>query len=98
MRDGCRVARVEKNMNRKITVLTLCAVLLALSVSAEAQQATKISRIGYLGASSPTTYPARIEAFRQGLRELGYVEGKNIVVEYRYAREKRIASVSLRRS
>ncbi len=54
----------------------------------EAQQPTKIPRIGYLGGGSPSSYPARIEAFRQGLRELGYVEGKNIVVEYRYAEGK----------
>ena len=53
--------------------------------SAEAQQPTKIPRIGYLNATSPSTAPARIEAFRQGLRELGYVEGKNIVIECRYA-------------
>jgi len=55
---------------------------------AEAQQPTKIPRIGYLGGGSPSSNPARIEAFRQGLRELGYVEGKNIVIEWRYAEEK----------
>ena len=50
-----------------------------------AQQPTKIPRIGYLNASSASSASSRIEAFRRGLRELGYVEGKNIVVEYRYA-------------
>ena len=54
---------------------------------AEAQQPTKIPRIGFLGYS-PSAIAARIEAFRQGLRELGYVEGKNIVIEWRYAEEK----------
>ena len=54
----------------------LCALL-----SAEAQQPTKVPRIGYLTAVSPSAVSARIEAFRQGLRELGYVEGKNIVIE-----------------
>jgi putative ABC transport system substrate-binding protein len=67
-------------MNRKITVLTLCAMLFALCSSAEAQQPTKVPRIGYLGSTSVS---ARTEAFRQGLRELGYVEGKNIVIEWR---------------
>jgi len=55
---------------------------------AQAQQPTKVPRIGFLSAISPSTVAARIEAFRQGLRELGYVEGKNIVIEYRYAEGK----------
>ncbi len=55
----------------------------------EAQQPTKIPRIGLLGATSLSANRDRVEAFRQGLRELGYVEGKNIVVEYRYAEGKR---------
>src|SRR6266508_540148 len=55
---------------------------------ADAQQRTKIPRIGFLTASSPSVISARLESFRQGLRELGYVEGKNIVVEDRYAEEK----------
>src|SRR5437762_5799187 len=59
-------------------------MLCAFCFSAEAQP-TKVPRIGYLNASSPSTNPARIEAFRRGLRELGYVEGKSIVIEYRYA-------------
>jgi putative tryptophan/tyrosine transport system substrate-binding protein len=57
---------------------------------AEAQQLTKIPRVGYLSVISPSTSgPSREEAFRQGLRELGYVEGKNIVIEYRHAEGKR---------
>ena len=52
---------------------------------AEAQQATKIPRIGFLSSLSPATVSARMDAFRQGLRELGYVEGKNMVIEYRWA-------------
>ena len=63
-------------------------MLFALCVSAEAQQPTKVPRIGYLAAASPSAIAARIEAFRQGLRELGYVEGKNIVIEWRYAEGK----------
>jgi ABC-type uncharacterized transport system substrate-binding protein len=75
-------------MKKKITVLILCAMLLALSFPAWAQEPKKIPRIGFLGASSPSAISARLEAFRQGLRELGYVEGKNIVIEYRYAEGK----------
>jgi putative ABC transport system substrate-binding protein len=70
-------------MKRKITVLALCAMLFALSYSVSAQQPTKIPRIGYLFASSPSSFAG--EAVRQGLRELGYVEGKNIIIEYRFA-------------
>src|ERR1043166_2820458 len=69
-------------------LLALCALLLALSLSAQAQQPTKISRIGYLGATSLSSTSARIEAFQQGLRELGYVAGKNIVIEWRWAEGK----------
>jgi ABC-type uncharacterized transport system substrate-binding protein len=51
---------------------------------AEAQQPTKIPRIGFLATVSPSTISSRVDSFRQGLRELGYVEGKNIVIEWRY--------------
>ncbi len=59
------------------------AVLFTAPLAAEAQQAGKVPRIGYIRAEAPPA--ADIEAFRQGLREHGYVEGKNIVVEYRWA-------------
>jgi ABC-type uncharacterized transport system substrate-binding protein len=75
-------------MSKKLGSFALCAMLFALSSSADAQQPTKISRIGFLGASSASTLAARIEALRQGLRELGYVEGKSIVIEYRWAEGK----------
>ena len=61
---------------------------LRLALPAQAQQPTKIPRIGFLAATSPSAISARTEAFRQGLRELGYVEGKNIVIEYRSAEGK----------
>jgi putative ABC transport system substrate-binding protein len=63
-------------------------VLVVCGAVAEAQQPTKIPRIGYLTSSSLSASPERREAFRQGLRELGYVEGKNIVIEWRYAEGK----------
>ena len=67
----------------------LGTLLFALSVSAaEAQQPAKVPRIGILIAASTSFYSARVEALRQRLRELGYVEGKSIVIEYRYAEGK----------
>jgi ABC-type uncharacterized transport system substrate-binding protein len=72
-------------MKKKIAVFTLCAMLSALSFPAGAQQPTQVPRIGFLAALSPSAMSGRVEAFRQGLRELGYVEGKNIVIEYRSA-------------
>ena len=75
-------------MKRKITGLALCALLLALGIPVEAQQPNKVSRIGFLSGVSPSAIAARIEAFRQGLHELGYMEGKNIVIECRYAEGK----------
>ena len=62
--------------------------LVRFAVSAEAQQSAKVPRIGYFTGATPDGQSARIEAFRQGLRELGYIEGKNIVIEYRYAEGK----------
>jgi len=75
---------------RKAGVLSILfvAVLLAVAVIAEAQQPGKIPRIGHLNAPSLSALAGRTEAFRQGLRELGYLEGKNIVIEYRYAEGK----------
>ena len=64
--------------------LALCTMLFAVCSPTDAQQPTKVPRIGYLSGSFASTSPDRREAFRQGLRELGYAEGKNIVVEYRY--------------
>src|SRR5713226_5262497 len=75
-------------MKKKVFCLALGALLLALSFQAEAQQPAKIPRIGYLIATSASTEKSRIEAFRQGVRELGYVEGKSIVIEWRYAEGK----------
>jgi putative tryptophan/tyrosine transport system substrate-binding protein len=69
-------------------LIWIIGMLFALSVSAQAQQSAKIPRIGFLSASSAAALSARIEAFRQGLRELGYAEGKDIIVEWRYAEGK----------
>ena len=65
--------------------VVLCALLFALYSSVEAQQPAKFPRIGFVVDGTPSTHSTRIQAFRQGLRELGYVEGKNIIIEWRYA-------------
>jgi ABC-type uncharacterized transport system substrate-binding protein len=75
-------------MKAGLLSILLVVVLLAVAVIAEAQQPTKVARIGYLNVASSSSYASRTEAFRQGLRDLGYVEGKNIVIEYRYAEGK----------
>jgi putative tryptophan/tyrosine transport system substrate-binding protein len=68
--------------------LALFSLLLAPCCPAEAQQPNKVPRVGYLNAVSPFSVSDRIAAFRQGLRELGYVEGKDIIIESRYAEGK----------
>ncbi len=79
----------EKYMKRKITVLTLCAMLFALCYSASAQQPKKVPLIGYLSNGVPATESTRAETIRLALRQLGYIEGQNIAIEYRYAEGKR---------
>ncbi len=69
----------------RLAVALLALTLFAAPLAAGAQQPTKIPRIGFLTAVPLSAIPARTEAFRQGLRELGYVEGKNIVIEWRSA-------------
>jgi putative tryptophan/tyrosine transport system substrate-binding protein len=73
-------------MSHKIVFLALSALLLALSLSAEAQQPAKIPRIGWLTGGSLTEGS---QGFRQGLRDLGYIEGKNIIIEWRVGEGKR---------
>jgi putative tryptophan/tyrosine transport system substrate-binding protein len=80
----CR--RIE---NRKLAGIVAIVLALALvGARIEAQQPAKVSRIGYLGLSFPSANVARIEALRQGLRDLGYIEGENIVFEWRWAEGK----------
>ena len=75
-------------MKKTSVGIALCALLFALSFPVWAQQAGKVPRIGFLFPGSASTRSVFIEAFRQGLRDLGYIEGKNITVEYRYAEGK----------
>ena len=76
-------------MKKKITFLTLCAVLLAFCFPVQAQQPKKIPRIGYIsGTGNATDQGPYVEALRYGLRDLGYIDGKNIVIEFRGAEGK----------
>ena len=79
------IFRLQEPRARRVFCLTLCALLFAVCPSAEAQQQDSIPRIGYLSATSPQP---RDEAFRQGLHDLGYIEGKNIVIDWRFAEGK----------
>src|SRR5262245_4539751 len=74
----------DKPMNRKIVVSLLSTSILVSVHFAEAQQPTKVPRIGFLLTPSRSAVSESLDAFRQGLRELGYVEGQNILIEYRY--------------
>jgi ABC-type uncharacterized transport system substrate-binding protein len=83
-----RIRVRANNMGIRIFCVALSTMLFALSFPAAAQQPKKVPRIGFLSGASSSAVASRTEAFRQGLRELGYVEGKNIVIEWRYAEGK----------
>ena len=82
-------------MIEKIAIFVLAVFLFAVYVPAEAQQPKKIPRIGYLVASSVAGSASRLTALRQGLRDLGYVEGKNVILEIRSADGNRERGVAL---
>ena len=75
-------------MDRRRFLLTSLAGAHAAPLAGEAQQTGRVPRIGWLRFGHPGSSPWEVDGFRQGLRELGYVEGQNIVVEYRYANDK----------
>jgi putative tryptophan/tyrosine transport system substrate-binding protein len=76
-------------VSKKILCLALCALLLVLSLPAEAQQPKNVPRIGYLSQGDAAIDSARADAIRLALRDRGYIEGQNIAIEYRYAEGKR---------
>src|SRR5262245_37127386 len=78
----------EHKMKKQLLALTFGAMLFALCSTAEAQQPGKIFRIGYLDNSTASGIAVRLEEFRQELKKLGWVEGKNLIIEYRYAEQK----------
>ena len=87
--SGVREKTTMNAMVGKFFVLFLTTIILLTTASTtQAQQPNKVPRIGFLTAGSPSTNGARIEALRQGLRELGYIEDKNIVIEWRFSEGK----------
>jgi len=78
----------EGDMKKKFRIFTLCATLSALCLPANAQQQGKIFRIGFLDSSTASGSAVLVDAFRQELSKLGWVEGKNITIEYRFAEGK----------
>src|SRR4030095_8521968 len=72
----------------RLSSILIAVLMLAVAVIAEAQQSKKVFRIGYLSSGNPTSESARAEGIRLALRDLGYIEGQNIAIEYRYAEGK----------
>jgi putative ABC transport system substrate-binding protein len=85
-------------MSGKIFVWLLAAVFLTTAPPAEAQQAKKLPRIGYLGATNAAGESTRTEAIRLALRELGYIEGQNIAFDTDMRRGSKIGILSLQPS
>ena len=83
-----KVVSSQWSVVRSAFCFALWGLLLALCSAAEAQQPKKVYRIGYLSNFDPASESTRVEAIRQGLRELGYIQGQNIAFEYRYAEGK----------
>src|SRR4029453_1644409 len=73
---------------RRIGLAVVLTLILLAPLAGEAQQAGKVPRIGFLSLTSPSDRPFLLDAFRQRLRELGWVEGQNIVIDYRYAQDR----------
>jgi putative ABC transport system substrate-binding protein len=80
--------KAEIRYRKLVGIAALAFVLVLVGAVAQAQQAKKMAHVGFLSFTSPAAISSRIEGFRQGLRELGYVEGKNIIIEWRFAEGK----------
>jgi putative ABC transport system substrate-binding protein len=85
MRTGNRQLALGNSKSIKLFDLVFCVLLFALFHPAGAQEPKKVPRIGYLSSSNPATESPRAEAIRLALRELGFIEGQNIAIEYRYS-------------
>jgi putative ABC transport system substrate-binding protein len=85
-------------MSRKIFLWLLTTLLLTTSPPAQAQQPGKIPRIGFLDNSTASGIAVLLGSFRQELSKLGWIEGKNIIIEYRFSELKASGSLSLRRT
>src|SRR5262245_38936440 len=85
----------RKAISKKVVGLALSAMLFVLCSSADAQQTGKVARIGFLDNSTASGSAVLLEAFRQELGKLGWIEGKNITIEYRFGERTKALSVSL---
>ena len=85
MTTGLRHEATGNSRRSGVLCVTLCAALFALCASAEAQQTRRLFRIGFISPASSSTAGPNLEALRQGLHDLGYIDGKNIVIEARWA-------------
>ncbi|HEY7364504.1 MAG TPA: ABC transporter substrate-binding protein [Methylomirabilota bacterium] len=90
------MTKISWSQQRRNIIALLVLAILAAPLTAEAQRARKVHRIGFLGAASAAQYARQIEAMRQGLRDLGYTEGQNLAIEYRWAegRYERLADLA----
>ena len=84
--DTCRMIRLIADL--RLLILAVSATLFSLFGSALAQEAKKGPRVGFLGSGSASSMTSRTQSFQQGLRDLGYVEGRNIIIDYRFAEGK----------
>ena len=95
------IESLSRTAIRDLKWVGIVAIVVALTVCGtrvEAQQPGKIFRIGFLDQSTASGSAVLVEAFRQELSKLGWIEGKNITIEYRFAEQKRSGCLSLRRS
>src|ERR1700674_2916722 len=83
-----RADQGDRVMDRRTFLTRTGAVLRAAPLAADAQQTAKVPRIGFLGLASASSLGKQVEALRAGLRDLGYLEGKNVVIDYRWAEGK----------
>src|SRR5215475_3677480 len=80
---------IEGQMKKAAVPILVAVIMLTVAVVTEAQQPTKVPRIGYLSPTDAATDSPRAEGIRLALRELGYIEGQNIAIEYRYGEGRR---------
>ena len=91
-----QISKQQLTMIKKVFCLALCAMLFAVCLRAEAQQQGKIFRIGILDTSTASGSAVLWNAFREEMRKLGWIEGKNIAIDYRFAEQKPERLLSLR--
>ena len=95
-RNGGMGVSIRPDQWARRRFIAALAGLLAAPLAAEGQQAGKVYRLGFLGMASAVQFARQVDGMRQGLRELGYIEGQNLNIEYRWADGKYVFTASLR--